>query len=134
MKTTALLAAACLLFLTRVSPAADEGPAVNYTYNAKVSRVLAGDIVALDVDLGFGVWLHNQPFKLQGVTAPALDGPDKPEALKAKTKTQEVLMVGEEVVLQSVKDKTDKTNTYHAVLWKDGANLNEEIVKGGAGK
>jgi micrococcal nuclease len=116
------------------APVAAEGPVINYTYNAKVSRVLAGDLVALDVDLGFGVWLHNQTFKLQGVSAPAMDGPDKAAALQAKTNTQKVLTVGAEVVLQSIKDKTDKSKTYHGVLWLNGENLNEEIAKAAGGQ
>lgn len=110
------------------APAA-EGPAVNYVYNAKVSRVLSGDLVALDVDLGFGVWLHNQSFKLQGVpAAPSMEA-DKAAALAAKTNAQAVLKPGAEVVLQSVKDKTDKSAVYHAVLWLNGENLNTEIAK-----
>jgi endonuclease YncB( thermonuclease family) len=136
MKTIPLLAFFGLLIFAFLAPGgepvapATEGPAVNYTYNAKVVRVLAGDRVALDVDLGFGVWLHNQTFKLQGVpTPPDLDGADRAAALNAKTKAQSVLSPGAEVLLQSIKDKTDKSGVYHAVLWLNGENLNAEIAK-----
>lgn len=104
-------------------------PAVNYTYYAKVVRVIDGGTVALDVDLGFGVWMHNQVFRLQGVAAPALDGPDKEAALQWKTKAQQLLSPGAEVLLQSIKDKSDKSGLYHAVLWLDNTNVNEKIAR-----
>ncbi len=136
MKTIPLLAFFGLVIFALVAPGGEpsipaaEGPAVNYTYNAKVVRVLAGDRVALDIDLGFGVWMHNQTFKLQGVpTPPESDGPDKSVALAAKTKTQSVLIPGAEVLLQSIKDKNDKSGVYHAVLWLNGENLNAQIIK-----
>jgi micrococcal nuclease len=138
MKTFSLLAALLLIQLSGVCPAADpssaEAPIVNYTFNAKVVRVLAGDLVALDVDLGFGVWLHNQTFKLHGVTAPAPDSGNKEAVTKAKSNTQKTLVTGAEVVLQSIKDKTDKSGVYHAILWLNGGNLNAEIAKEAAGK
>lgn len=133
MKTLLLLTA--LLGLVSPFPvgAADpaaappEAPKVNYVFNAKVVRVIDGATVALDVDLGFHMWLHNQVFLLQGVTAPATDGPDKAAALQAKTRTQELLHADDEVVLQSIRDKNDKSGAYHAVLWKDGVNLNAKL-------
>jgi len=143
MKTIPLLAAFSLVIFAVLAPGGEPGtpvanadvPAVNYVFNAKVVRVLSGDTVALDVDLGFGVWTHNQAFKLQGVpTSPALDGPDKAAAMQAKTKTHAVLTPGAEVVLQSIKDKTDKSGAYHAVLWLNGENLNAEIAKSQAAK
>lgn len=133
MKTRLLLST--LFGLVVAAPAAVAGPAaaapeapnVNYVFNAKVVRVIDGATVALDVDLGFHMWLHGQVFLLQGVTAPAVDGPDKPAALAAKTRAQELLRADDEVILQSIRDKTDKPGTYRAVLWKDGENINDKL-------
>lgn len=107
--------------------AAPEAPQVNYVFNAKVVRVIDGATVALDVDLGFHMWLHGQVFLLQGVTAPAVDGPDKAAALAAKSRAQELLRADDEVILQSIRDKTDKSGTYRAVLWKDGESINDRL-------
>ena len=132
MKSPQLLPALlCSVFaasLPAADPAAD-APKVNYVFNAKVVRVIDAATVALDVDLGFHVWLHNQEFILQNVAAPAADA-DKAAALAAKTRTQNVLAADEEVVLQSIRDKNDKSGAYRAVLWKDGENLNEKITRG----
>ncbi len=40
-----------------------------YHYNALVRRVVDGDTIILDVDLGFGVWVHEQSFRLLGINA-----------------------------------------------------------------
>jgi hypothetical protein len=134
MKTLQLLASlvgSVLLVAPFVAAGpAPEAPKVNYVFNAKVVRVIDAATVALDVDLGFRTWLHNQPFVLQNVAAPAPDA-DKAAALAAKTRTQDVLHADDEVVLQSIRDKSDKSGAYHAVLWKDGENLNEKIIRGG---
>jgi hypothetical protein len=126
---TTLLGLALAAMLDAADPA-PEAPKVNYVFNAKIVRVIDAATVALDVDLGFHVWLHNQAFVLQNVAAPAPDA-DKVIALAAKTRTQKVLAAEEEVVLQSIRDKTDKSGSYHAVLWKDGQNLNEKIIRDG---
>jgi endonuclease YncB( thermonuclease family) len=109
------------------APPVTEVPKVNYVYNAKVVRVLDGATVALNVDLGFHMWVHNQVFLLQGVTAPPPDAPDKAAAMQAKTRVQELLQVDDEVVLQSIRDKNDKSGAYHAVIWKDGVNINGKL-------
>ena len=133
MKTPLLLTALLGLLFTIPSaiagpaPSAPETPKVNYVFNAKVVRVIDGAHVALDVDLGFHMWLHNQEFVLQGVTAPTVDGPDKAAALAAKTRTQQLLHADDEVILQSIRDKTDKSGAYHAVIWKDGESVNGKL-------
>lgn len=109
-----------------MTPAA-EAPKINYVYNAKVVRVIDGATVALDVDLGFHMWVHNQVFVLQGVTAPPADSPDKAAAMQAKTRVQELLHADDEVVLQSIRDKNDKSGAYHAVIWKDGVSINGKL-------
>lgn len=41
-----------------------------YKYKAIVRRVVDGDTVDMDIDLGFGVWLTNQRVRLYGVDTP----------------------------------------------------------------
>lgn len=41
-----------------------------YEYNCVIRRVVDGDTVDVDIDLGFGVWLNNQRIRLCGVDAP----------------------------------------------------------------
>ena len=41
-----------------------------YEYNCKVVRVIDGDTVDVDIDLGFDVWLTKQRIRLFGVDTP----------------------------------------------------------------
>jgi len=41
-----------------------------YIYEAKVIRVVDGDTLIVDIDLGFHVWLRNQSIRLSDIDAP----------------------------------------------------------------
>jgi micrococcal nuclease len=47
-----------------------------YSYNAVVRRIVDGDTLRLDIDLGFNVWLHNIPIRLARIQAPEEDDPE----------------------------------------------------------
>ena len=41
-----------------------------YEYRANIRRVVDGDTVDVDIDLGFGVWLKKQRVRLYGIDTP----------------------------------------------------------------
>ncbi len=41
-----------------------------YEYRAIIDRVVDGDTIDVDIDLGFDVWLKKQRIRLRGVDAP----------------------------------------------------------------
>ena len=41
-----------------------------YEYKTKLVRVVDGDTVDVDIDLGFGVWLRNQRIRIYGIDTP----------------------------------------------------------------
>ena len=41
-----------------------------FEYKCKVVKVVDGDTVDLDIDLGFGVWLRKQRIRLYGIDTP----------------------------------------------------------------
>ena len=43
-----------------------------YEYNVKVVKVIDGDTVDVNIDLGFGVWLHKERVRIQGIDTPAV--------------------------------------------------------------
>jgi len=68
-------------------PEIDFDSEVSYTYRAELVRVIDGDTVVLNVDLGFEHWLHNQTFRLYGIDAPetrTTDLDEKRRGLQAK--------------------------------------------------
>ena len=45
-----------------------------YTYKSKVLSVYDGDSCRVDLDLGMGVWLHNQSIRLYGIDTAEIRG------------------------------------------------------------
>ena len=41
-----------------------------YEYRAKILRVVDGDTVDVDIDLGFGVWMHKERVRMMGIDTP----------------------------------------------------------------
>ena len=50
-----------------------------YEYRCKVTRVVDGDTVDIDIDLGFGVWLHKERERIYGIDTPESRTRDKVE-------------------------------------------------------
>ena len=41
-----------------------------YEYRCKIDRVVDGDTVDVDIDLGFGIWLRKERVRLYGIYTP----------------------------------------------------------------
>ena len=52
-----------------------------YEYRCEVVKVIDGDTVDIDIDLGFGVWLTNERVRLYGVDTPESRTRDKVEKI-----------------------------------------------------
>ena len=82
-----------------------------FEYRCTILRVVDGDTVDVDIDLGFGVWLRKERIRLYGIDTPesrTRDLVEKVFGLKAKEKVQNWLPVGSTQVLQSEKDSAGK--------------------------
>ena len=55
-----------------------------YTYKAAVTRVVDGDTIIVDIDLGFGVWLKEQSVRLAKINTPEIKGSTRVEGIAAK--------------------------------------------------
>ena len=118
----------CLAVSAGVSRA--DAPQPQYVYRAEVSSVVSGDTVSMNIDLGFGVWMHGQTLHLQDVVAPDLLGEQKEEALKWKRRLTDLLKDRAEIIVQTTRDKSVKPFRYLAVIWADGENINEALKSG----
>ena len=82
-----------------------------YEYNCKIVRVVDGDTVDVDIDLGFGVWLKKQRIRFYGVDTPESRTSDKEEkvfGLLAKEFVKTYLPVGSTQTLRTKKDSVGK--------------------------
>ena len=80
-----------------------------YEYRTKVSRVVDGDTVDVDIDLGFGVWLRKERIRLLGIDTPESRTRDKEEkkyGLAAKEFLKKAL--GTSPILKTTKDGKGK--------------------------
>ena len=80
-----------------------------YEYRCKVVRVVDGDTVDVDIDLGFGVWLRKERIRLLGIDTPESRTRDKEEkkyGLAAKAFLKKAL--GLNPVLSTSKDGKGK--------------------------
>ena len=72
-----------------------------YEYRCKVLKVVDGDTVDVDIDLGFGTWLHNERVRIMGIDTPesrTSNDIEKKFGLAAKSRLQELL--GETAILK----------------------------------
>jgi micrococcal nuclease len=68
-----------------------------YEYKSVIVKVVDGDTVDVDIDLGFDVWLRNQRIRLFGVDCPesrTRNKKEKAHGLLAKAYVQKALVVG----------------------------------------
>lgn len=99
-----------------------------YEYVAKVIRVVDGDTVWLDVDLGFDV-RRSDSFRLAGINAPEVS---TLEGKQARDWLKTVLNPGDEITVKTFKDKREKYGRYLAtILLADGGNVNDRLVAEG---
>ena len=50
-----------------------------YEYRCKITRIVDGDTMDIDIDLGFGVWLHKERVRIYGIDTPESRTRDKVE-------------------------------------------------------
>lgn len=104
---------------------------------ATLVRVVDGDTVDCDIDLGFGVWLKNQRIRLYGINAPETrtkDLEEKKAGLAAKLRL--IALISDKFVLTSVKDKKGKYGRILGIinvptqkkLDKNGTNVKHTFV------
>ena len=82
-----------------------------YEYKCKVVRVVDGDTVDVDIDLGFGVWMHKERIRLHGIDTPesrTRDLEEKKYGLLAKEQIRFFLPEGSMQTLVTVRDKAGK--------------------------
>jgi len=55
-----------------------------YEYRCKLIKVVDGDTVDVDIDLGFGIWLKNERVRIMGIDTPESRTRDKVEKVFGK--------------------------------------------------
>jgi micrococcal nuclease len=101
-----------------------------YKYRAKIEKIYDGDTVTRAViDLGFHVEFE-VPLRLSGIDTPELRGEERPQGIIARDRLRE-LILGEEVIIETERDKTGKYGRYLATIYYKGKNINQQLLDEG---
>ena len=92
-----------------------------YEYKSKILRVVDGDTVDVDIDLGFGVWMHKERVRIMGIDTPESRTRDKVEkkfGLASKARLKELMPIGSMQILKTQIDKSgeDKKGKFGRIL------------------
>ena len=93
-----------------------------YEYRCKIVKIIDGDTVDVDIDLGFGVWMHKERVRLYGIDTPesrTRDLDEKKYGLIAKDMIKKFMPVDSFQTLITEKDKSGK---YGRILGKFKVN------------
>jgi endonuclease YncB( thermonuclease family) len=104
-----------------------------YTYQATIKRVIDGDTVVADIDLGFHTWRRDVYLRLARINAPEPRGSTREAGLAAGDWLRD-RVEGKEIIIRTVKDKRGQDQLgsfrrYLAELFLDGKNLNDNMVR-----
>ena len=103
-----------------------------YEYRCKVRRVVDGDTVDIDIDLGFGVWLHKERVRIYGIDTPESRTRDKVEkrfGLLAKEFVKGFVK-GSSVILRTQKyDAKGKFGRILGDIIVDDKSLSETMIQ-----
>ena len=80
-----------------------------YEYRATIVKIVDGDTVDVDIDLGFGVWMHKERVRMMGIDTPESRTRDKVEkafGLASKERLKQLLPIGSISVLKTEIDRS----------------------------
>ena len=110
-----------------------------YEYKALINRVIDGDTVDIDIDLGFGIWMKDERVRVMGKDTPELRTSDKLEkvfGLAAKDRLRELIPEGSVQILKTEidKDGEDAKGKYGRILGDfivEGYRITEILIDEG---
>lgn len=79
-----------------------------YTYKAFVTKVIDGDTLKVEIDIGFGDW-HGETIRLKGIDCPEID---TPEGQSAKRFVERQLRNCEHIIVKSIQTRKEKWGRY----------------------
>lgn len=93
-----------------------------YQYKAIIRKVIDGDTMEIDIDLGLSIWVRNEKIRLYGINTPEVYGVKKgsPEwelGNKASEFVKRIVKEGQEVIIVTYKDRKEKFGRFLADLF-----------------
>jgi len=108
------------------------GDRIMYEYRARIKRIVDGDTIRVDIDLGFDMFLTNQTVRLYGIDAPESRTKDKEEkyyGTLAKDFLNDYCPKGTVIKLRTHLDKKGKFGRILGDIIVNNVSLNEQMVE-----
>ena len=110
-----------------------------YEYRCKILKVVDGDTVDVDIDLGFGVWLKKERVRMMGIDTPESRTRDKVEklfGLSAKQYVKDNMPTNSMQILKTEIDRSggDKKGKFGRILGDfilDDKKLTDMMIEDG---
>lgn len=103
-----------------------------YEYRCKILRIVDGDTVDVDIDLGFGVWMHKERVRIAGIDTPesrTKDLVEKQFGLASKQFVKDLMPIGSQQIIKTQKDKTGKFGRILGDFIIDGVLLSQLMIE-----
>lgn len=102
-----------------------------YEYRCTIIKIVDGDTVDVDIDLGFNIWVHNERIRFFGIDTPESRTSDKVEKIfgnYAKKYVEKIMPVGSKQILKTMKDEGGKYGRILGDFIIDDGSLVEKMI------
>lgn len=133
MRSTAAAIALIAAAARAAGPAAAESVPLGcglYAYPAEIVRVIDGDTVEADIDLGFSTWRRGERLRLDGVDAPEIRGATREAGLAAAAALR-ARIEGRALVICTLRDRTEKYGRYLVRIFDGTELVNDWLIEAG---
>ena len=102
-----------------------------FEYKCKLVRVIDGDTIDVDIDLGFGVWLKKQRIRLYGIDTPESRTSDDVEKIYGNAaKDFLIKWTGAgDLTIKTHKDERGKFGRILGEIWTIDTNINDKMIE-----
>jgi len=102
-----------------------------YTYKANVVRVVDGDTLVLDIDLGRHIWDHGVRLRVLNINTPEPRGDTKAEGLAASERTRQLVESSNNKVYVKTRKDDSFGRGLGEVILSNGMSLGEVLLEEG---
>ena len=101
-----------------------------YEYKVNILKVVDGDTVDVDIDLGFGVWLRNERVRIVGIDCPESRTSDRIEKVFGEAAKQRLtsLLSSEATLISQISKMGENMKGKFGRILGDFKTINNQIV------
>ena len=101
-----------------------------YEYKVNILKVVDGDTVDVDIDLGFGCWLRNERVRIVGIDTPESRTSDKIEKVFGEAAKQRVtsLLSSEATLISQISKMGENMKGKFGRILGDFKTINDQII------